>query len=282
MFSITLENEYGERMELTHNAAYTVESTDGFDPPDAVINTTGGAGVDGSVFNSAHMENRVVTLTIAINSPAEENRLALYRYFKPKARVRFYYKTESRSVYCDGYVQTMPIDYFGKKEIIQVTAVCPNPYLINTQESVTDFSYVEALFEFPFSIGSSGEAFSELHTTQEETVHNDGDLETGALIELHATGAVQYPEVMCADTGEFIKVDINMVAGDSLIINTRKKQKSITLVHAGVSTNVIGDMTPSSTFFQLRAGDSALIVDAQSGAANIETTVTIEGHFAGV
>ena len=282
MFSLIVENEKQARLELTNNPAFDIVSTDGFDPPDAVINTTRGAGEDGSVFNSAHLENRVITLTIAINNPAEENRVALYDFFKPKRRVRLYHKTQLRDVYCDGYVQNFPVDYFAKKEVAQITIVCPEPYLIGTADSVTEFSYVEPLFEFPFAIEAEGEAFSELHTVQEEIVKNGGDMSAGAIIEIHATGTLVNPSILNADTGEIIDLTYTLAATDSVFINTKAKQQAIYLLRGGVKTNLVGYISSRSRFLEFAPGDTALVLDATTGASNAVVTVTVEDHFAGV
>lgn len=282
MFTLILENEYHDRMELTHNINYDIVSADGFDPPDAVICTTSGARTDGSIFNSSRLENRTITLTIAINYPAEENRLTLYRFFSPKRYVKMRHITETRDVYTEGHVQNVTVDMFAQKQIAQVTVICSNPYLVNTEDAITNFSYVESLFEFPFSIDSAGEAFSELHTVQEEIAINNGEVETGAIIEMHARGAVTNPSITYADTGEKIALALTLSAGDTVTINTREKQKSITLTHNGVTSSVVGYMSADSVFFQLRPGECALVVDASSGATNIDTTVIVEGHFTGV
>ena len=84
MFTLIARNQYGQQLELTHNDAYSIKSIDGLDPPEAVINTTHNAGLDGSVYNSAYMSDRVITITLAIEGPAEENRINLYKYFKSK------------------------------------------------------------------------------------------------------------------------------------------------------------------------------------------------------
>lgn len=282
MYKLTAENEYGDAIELTHNPAYDIDSTDGFDPPDAVINTTSGAGDDGSVFNSSRLENRTVTLTILINSPALENRLALYKYFKSKRYVKLTYETEARSVYCEGYVQNITVDMFAKKEVAQITVLCPNPFLMATENDVNEFSYVEDLFEFPFAIEEAGEPMSELHMVQEEIVTNSGDLPTGAVITLHCIGAVTNPVVTYADTGEKIEIYRSFASGALITIDTRRKHKSVMLEYNNTVTNLIGYLTSDSTFFELRAGESAVVVDATSGAANIETRVVVEGHFEGV
>ena len=86
MFTLIAENKYGEQLELTHSEAYVITNIDGIDPPEAVINSTRNAGADGSVFNSAYVDNRVITITLAINAPAELNRINLYKYFKSKQK----------------------------------------------------------------------------------------------------------------------------------------------------------------------------------------------------
>ena len=68
MFKLSVENKYGEVLELSQNPAYVIKLIDGIDPPDAVINTARNANADGSVFNSAYIDNRTITITLAINS----------------------------------------------------------------------------------------------------------------------------------------------------------------------------------------------------------------------
>ena len=84
MFSLTAENSRGEQLVLTQNPAYVITSIDGLNPPDAVLNLYKQAGADGMVYNSATLDARQMILTMAVNGPAEENRIALYRYFQTK------------------------------------------------------------------------------------------------------------------------------------------------------------------------------------------------------
>lgn len=281
MYSLTVENARGEKLELTHNPAFVVVSHDGFDPPDSVVNVTELAGMDGSTFNSAKLDNRQLTITLAINGPAEENRLTLYKYIRQKSPTKFYYKTESRDVFCTGYIQSVQVNFFDKKEIIQISAICPNPYLIGAEENETAFSYVTPLFEFPFTI-ENPVPFSELVNVTEQTIHNGGDLETGAIITLHAIGAVENPSITNADTGETIEIAAEMSEGDTITINTRRGEKGITLTSGGVTSNIIGYMSADSVLFQFPPGDTAVVLDADTGASNIVVYVNIEEHFGGV
>ena len=156
MYTLIAQNKYGQQIELTNNNAYVIESIEGLDPPDAVINTTRNANADGSVFNSAYVDNRQITITLAINGPAEDNRIQLYKYFKNKYPVRLFYKNSTRNVYIDGYCKNIQIEFFNKKQIAQITIICPEPFFNGSQNEIIDFSNVQALFEFPFSVEESG------------------------------------------------------------------------------------------------------------------------------
>ena len=282
MYSLKAKNERNEELELTHNSAYSIVSTDGFDPPDAVINTITGAGMDGSIYNSSRLEHRTITLTIAINSPALQNRHNLYKFFAPKSLVKLTYETEAREQYTEGYVQTSPVDLYAQKEVVQITVICPNPYLMSPQREVVNFSYIENLFTFPFSIDSEGVAFSNLVRVHETIVTNHGELPVGAVFRLVSHGSVTNPKIFYADTGESMEFDLTMEDGDILTVSTERGNKYARLMHEGVYSNCIGKLTEDSTFFELMAGDCAIVIDATSGAVNIETTVSFEEHYVGV
>lgn len=114
MYTLIAENKYGEQLEITNNPRYVITDIDGLYPPEGVINTTQVANMDGSVFNSSHINDRVITITMAINGPAEANRLLLYRYFKTKYPVRFYYKNGVRDVYIDGMCRNFQLNILRK------------------------------------------------------------------------------------------------------------------------------------------------------------------------
>ena len=152
MYTLIAQNKYGQQLELTHNEAYVIESIEGLDPPDAVINTTRNANADGSVFNSSYVDNRTIIITLAINGPAEDNRINLYKYFKNKYPVRLFYKNNTRNVYIDGYCKNIQIEFFNQKQIAQITIICPEPFFNGSEKEIIDFSSVNPLFEFPFEV----------------------------------------------------------------------------------------------------------------------------------
>lgn len=282
MFTVIVENKYGERLELTHNPAYAVAAIDGIDPPEATINTTRNANYDGAVYNSSYMNIRTITITLAINKPAEINRINLYRYFKSKGPVRMYYKNGSRDVYIDGYVKSMQIGFFDKKQTAQIVIDCPRPHFNGSIPDIQEFSSIASGFEFPFDIGAAGIPFSEIVLAEEKSILNHGDLETGVLINIHALGAVNTPKIYNVETMEHIILNVELAAGDDIYINTIQGEKSITVIKDGTRENGIKYLDTSSTWLQMLPGDNVMTVDATSGPENMLITFTMTDQFEGV
>ena len=282
MFTLIVQNPYGEQLELTHNPAYSISSIDGIDPPEATINTTRNANYDGSVYNSSYMNERQITITLAINKPAEANRINLYRYFKTKSSVRIFFKNGSRDVYIDGYVKTIQIGFFDKKQTVQIVIECPRPHFNGADLDVQEFSSIYPLFEFPFAIEEEGIPFSEIILAQEKSIINHGDLETGVTINIHAMGPVDTPKIYNVETGERMIINMEMQAGDDIDINTIQGEKAIKFTRGGVATNIIGHLDYSSSWLQMLPGDNVMTIDAESGAEYLLVTFTMSDQYEGV
>lgn len=283
MFSLTVENSKNERLELTHSAAYTITSIEGLNPPEATINTIVRPWHDGSLFNSARVENRQIIITMAINGPAEANRNALYKFFRTGQLVRLSYVNGMHDVYIDGYIQYMTVDFFGQKQIAQITLVCTDPYFHGRQDDVTILGASTALFEFPFENESPGLEFSTFTNGGVAEVLNSGTVDTGVLITITASGTVEIPKIESMTTGEALGVAVRLSAGDQLIINTREDQKSIYMVSGGTITNEISNMTAGSSWIHLIPGINELSCDVHAGSVDsLSVEFDVRTSFQGV
>lgn len=282
MYKFSVENKYGEQMELTNNHRYTITEIDGLYPPDAVINTTKNANMDGSVFNSSSVNDRAITITLSINSPAEANRLLLYRYFKTKYPVRIYYKNGERDVYIDGYVSKMQVAYFEKKQTVQIEVTCPKALFTGKSEQRTEFSGIVKKFHFPFAISEKGAALSEVKALEQKSIINGGDVETGVLIRLQAIGSVVNPKIYNVDDSTHMILNVEMQSGDLIVINTRTKEKTVTMTRDGKESNIIGKLERGSRWFTLLPGDNVFSYEADSFPENLQCTFVVNNQFEGV
>ncbi len=282
MFTLIVENEYNQQLELTHNPAYTITGIDGLNPPEAIINTTYRAGHDGSMFNSAYLDNRLITLTLAINYPAERNRNELYKYFRGGKKTRLHYINGLHDVYIDGYVQTAPVDFFAEKEIFQVGLLCPDPYFYDTSDGYATNEQVTNNFSFPFSIEEEGMVFGSIENGSGLAIENRGQVEVGALFQLTATSAYASPRITNADTGEYFGVGTTLEAGDVLTIDTTTDGKRVEKTHEGVTQSIAGLIADGSSWLVCRPGLNLFTVSGSGDIRGILATVTIRNKYQGV
>lgn len=283
MYTLVVENEKGQQLELTQSNQYDVVQVTGLNPPVAAINTVNVAGFDGSRFNSSRIEQRNIVITLNIKFPIEENRLRLYEYFKVKRYIKVYYKNEHRDVYVEGYVETFENDLFGMLQQPQISIICPDPFWKSVEPVTVDFSTKIALFEFPFSIPSEGIEFSRIQNIA-TTYLNIGDVETGAIITFRSTAdQVLNPKFYNRTTSKFFGLDLQLDQGDVVVINTQRGHKSVTLTKRGqVTTNAISHRTVGSSWITFEPGENEISYSADEGESDLVVTVTSVQKYEGV
>lgn len=130
------------------------------------------------------------------------------------------------------------------------------------------------LFVFPFSINATDPiAFSSLQTSVDIEVYNASESETGATIEINVLDSVSAIQLNNVVTGDTFSLSYNFIAGDKIVINTNKGQKSITLIRNGVLTNIFSALQQGSTFFQLVAGRNLFEYTANGVVASDDISI---------
>ena len=261
---------------------YTLYQIDGLEPPNATINTTRIAGIDGARLNSAYADPRNSVIYLAIEGDCEKNRINLYRYAKTRRYIKFYYQNEHRDVFIEGYVENIRIAFFEMKETVQISIICPQPYFNAVQQVETEFATVTGSFVFPFAYTADGAPFSVFDRSAMQPAFNNGDIENGAVIRIKAIGAASNPQIFNVSTNESFKLEISLDEGDEICINTNVMHKGITLTHDGETSNLINSMVIGSKWFQLLPGDNIFSVDAEEHPENLFCSIIHTDQFEGV
>lgn len=282
MYKLTVENQQKEKLILTQNPNYVVKSIDGLTPPTATINSAIVAVNDGAIFNSARVETRNIILSISPLFPVEENRNTLYRFFSIKREIKLYYESESKKVYEEGYVDSVDGSLFELNQTLTISVTCMNPYFRDQIETAKDTSSTIDLFEFPFSIASTGVEFSQISKINTIDVQNSGDVDTGMIIDLVASGTVTNPKIYNTETTEMFGINTTMMAGDKITISTIKNEKSVTLTRDGVESNIINQIVKGSSWLQLTMGDNVFYYECDAGADLLEVRFRYCNQYSGV
>lgn len=279
MFVCKVENTKNKVLWLTQNESdFQVLSIQGLNPPNAQINTSKIAGLDGSRFNSSTMNERNLVITLKLRGNIERNRINLYSFFRPKEWCKFYYQNGLRDVYIEGYTESVECDLFTNKEIMQVSILCPNPYFKSLSEIIDDVSKSQAAFKFPFAISVSGVEFSTMDASKVTNVANDSDSETGVIIEIDVIGNCNTIKINNVTNGENFTLNYVFLEGDKIIIDTNKGNKSVTLIRDATATNLFTKIKKGSTFFQLSIGDNFFSYLVDNGD-NDSAIVVVFKHY---
>lgn len=283
MLHLTIENKYGEKLNLTSHPDYNLIKVTGLTPAPATINYSTLATKDGAVFNSSRVEPRNIVLTITPKRNIESSRVNIYRYIKSKQYIKLYIKNGLRNVWIEGYVETVEGDLYENPQKLQVSILCTDPHFKALEANEYSLSNVAPVFEFPFTV-ENGEtvALSELSIATETNIHNGGDDETGIEIQLRVLGLALEPTIYNVTTNEHYTIEYEFKAGDIVILNTKRGEKSLTLIREGVEYNIINHMARGSKWFNLISGDNVFTYNAVYAPENIQIFISLQALYEGV
>lgn len=281
MYRLYVENEKKEKIELS-NSPYWYVKIEGMLPGKATLHTTTLINSDGSILNNARKENRDITITVKPKLPVAQNRQRLYKYFKTKGKVTLYFETENRNVKTEGYVESVDGSLFERTQTIDIGIVCMNPYFEEVLQRTISMSQVLDLFEFPFFVEEEGIEFSRIDKTLSQNVYNEGDTETGLIIELSATGEVVNPIIYNVETRGYFGLNIQMQLGDVVRINTNNFHKKVVLIRYGEERNAINSIIKGNEWFKLMPGDNIFTYQCDEGEENLNVTFSYANKYEGV
>lgn len=296
---ITITNHLNESLELElarpELSGFVVREVTGLGPSRATINTTKKLS-DGSFYNSARVDSRniVMSLNLLGTPTIEDTRQRSYKFFPLKRKINIKIETDNRSCETYGYVESNEPNIFSKSQAIQISIVCPNPFLYSLSSDVTILSGLDSLFQFPFSNESRTQKlinFGEIITANEQIVMYEGDVEIGVVISIKANGPAEdlriykdgtkkvmtlYSDRLIALTGQGISL------GDEIIISTVSGDKFVRLFRNGEYINIINCIDKNSDWLTLHKGLNIFAYVADGGSSNLEVAVSNKILYEGV
>ena len=186
MYTLKIQNNRNEIYELTnHLDEFSVESITGLDYPQNGINISTAGTQDGGKFNSAHLECRNIVITVGLmGANIEEKRHKLYRIFPIKSSIRLFFRDKARNLFADGHIENVSIPQFVKREVAQISILCPIPYWQDMNTITARTSYSLAEFRFPFGFPEEGEVVSVQYNHPVCRLINRGDTDIGFTAEI--------------------------------------------------------------------------------------------------
>lgn len=283
MYSLSVENSRGDRLNLTGNPCYTIYNITGLNPPPATLNKSVNTTSHGSKINSVRIEERNIVIYLKPERNVENSRIKIYKYFPDGEFVTVYFSNDARSVYISGVVETVEVNQFENPQIMQISIICDDPFFKDVKSLKQSFSDIMPRFKFPFAIPASGIVFSSYETKARVNIENTGDVNTGVQITLFAAGNdIVNPTIHDITHGSKMTLNFAMLKSDTIIIKSTYLEKSITLIRDGVASNAIGYMRPNSKWFSLSAGENLFAYECENGSESLKIELSADILYSGV
>lgn len=281
---LTYKNASGESVTLRQLKPLFLTRLDGIGRFRQTINTFHAPEQDGAFYISSTLDMRNITIEGQILAPSVdasyEYRRQLLRVFTPKQRGTLIYRGKQiaciveEAGFSQGNITRAP-QFF-------ISLLCPSPFFEALEIIRRELASWAENFSFPLEITAPGIEFGIRQPSQIITIENEGDVPCGCEVVFRALGSLSNPELMNTDTGEYIRINETMTAGEEIHVFTHFAGKRVTKIIGSATTNAFSLLDVGSTFLQLAAGSNTLRYDAGSYIDLLEVSIFYRPQFLGV
>lgn len=267
----------GAAMPLLNSQYFTLTGIDGFTTVTSSIASVVVPFVDGDTITNIQAQPRSVVLYLRLKETAgiEAAKRYIFQYIKPKLNGTLQLQQDGRNIELVGVVEAIDLPRFAQGCTMAITLHCSQPYWRDVDFIVAEISQIIDMHYFPVSEGGlafpvEGVPFGAYDEDLTQELTNAGDVETGMVITIIASGPVVNPRIYNTQTGDFIGINDTLQGNDAVTISTIKGQKTITKN----GSNIIDKIMPGAMFLQLETGTNEFTILADSGINDVYFTLT--------
>lgn len=214
-------------------------------------------------------------------------RRRVLEFFNAKSTYKIYLTYMGLTRWCEGkvYKFSMPAANVNKNMELQVTFLCPNPYLKSYDDFGQDIASLTGMIAFPYlcnktrkehaPVGVTGAIFNFAQTV---SLFNDGDTEAQCRIVIYAKGSVENPLIRI--NGNMVRLIDTLQGGDEVVFDFTVNPPTV----KKNDINIIGKCDRNSAFDEmgLQIGDNSIEYDAQDGANMMNVSVYYNKLYCGI
>lgn len=281
---LTYINPAGERLTLRQARPFFLSKLDGTGSTRQSINTFKAPDQDGAFYISSTLDMRNITLEgTVISGTVDEtyaHRKRFLRVFTPKQQGTLLVR--GRMIVCVVEEAGFAASSRERAPKFFISLLCPSPFFETLEEVREELAVWIPLFRFELEIPGKGMEFGIRQPSQIITVDNIGDVPCGCQINFKALGTVTNPELMNVDTGEVLRLNTTLTAGEELRVYTHFAGKRVVRVTGSAQSNAFSALDTGSVFLQLDTGRNTLRYDAAVNMDLLEVSIYYRPLFLGV
>lgn len=154
---------------------------------------------------------------------------------------------------------------------------CNNPMFKKETNVIKSLQGDYPAFHFPFTLTDMGYIMGTRIDYLRIVVENEGNVEIGGIITLHAKGTIINPKVKNIETEEQFVINKTLNSGETVIINTVEgKDKGVFGIINGVKKNYLQYWSFSNNWIKFQKGTSLIEYSTENSSEdNLEVTIEI-------
>lgn len=283
---LIITNEAGESIDLYTDEGIRLVSLDGIGY-ETSIKSMELHGQDGALYQNNQLKPKNIPIVVRYRGPAwkhEQHKNRLAQLIANKQMLTIQKVTDNIDVYIKGYAEWVRTPPNVHPMHTHISIHCPDPYWKVGGDTTHVISGTEPCFEFPIEIDEDeGMFFGEIESALIVPIVNEGTVESSAIFTFTAVTACSNPRIENIDTGEFMQVNVDMVTGDKLVINTKIDDKTIEFTHDGVTENYFNRRSAGFTFMYIQPGVNNLKYTVDEGDEHaLDITVNFDTQYGGI
>ena len=234
--------------------------------------------IDGSEIDDVKALPRGIELTLTLRGNIQQSLDFITSYVKSKQVVTLREINNGRDITIKGVVNIPPYNRMQRACKLTLSIYCNKPYWEDIEEVVGVIDDIISLLYFPVAgqyFTPTGRPFGVINTNLTKELINDGDVETGALFTIAATGEVVNPQINC-DSGEqvgnYMRLNLTLKENDEVIISTVKGNKYITINGSDTynGSPILSYLEfKGNDWLQLEQGSNTFTITVTSGKQNV-------------
>lgn len=283
---LTYTNSKDNQLILDSDS-YKLQTWNGFGEAPAIIQTQKAPFQDGQTLIDELLEPRNITFQFQIlgeiRQEVFESRREIQNIFNPKLGAgKLQWEQNDGTTF---EIETVPDGspqfpggnaQSNTHQTVIVNLKAPGPAWKDIEESELTMATIVKLLEFPLELATQMSTRG-----AEREITNSGDLWTPVYIEFN--GPITNPKIVNETTGEFIRVEQELLEGEKLMINTAFGKKTVIFEDSnGNQSNAFGYVDLDSTFWQLQVGNNIVSYTADSGTEQAVVELYYKQRYVGV
>ena len=259
-------NSNNNTLEINDNSVFKLLKIEGIDTTEFNVNASDNATYDGGVILSKRITKRPISISADYNGrDLVGKRQELIKFFnlKDEGMLIVEFGEIKRAIKYHIEKLNLPLENVYQGITFNIDLICLEPFFKNINESRVDLSNWIGKFHFPLILKNDGIILGLKEPNLMANIINDGDVETGLKIVITANSECNSPKIVNAVTGEFMEINVDLLSGDRIIIDTNQGTKSIKRERNGITTSVLAFLNIESTFLKIRVGDNMLTYTAK-------------------